>query len=237
MGRSDTGNAGDEDEAGGPPAPRVRVLIADEFPIFRDGLRLLLSANSGLQIIGDIGVGAAATALVRELRPDILLLGSSPTCTKWLEIVKEIAVALPAIRTILLVKSMEMPEIIDALKSGACAVVARDSQESLLLNSIDAVAAGDCWIGGERVAGDAAAMLRRLEHARQNTRQFGLTARELDIARRIMSGDTNREIAERLAISENTVKRHVLNIFDKVGVSTRVELALFVAYHRVLDDN
>jgi two-component system, NarL family, nitrate/nitrite response regulator NarL len=237
MARSDTGNA-ECGESSGARATPVRVLIADEFPIFRDGLRLLLSADGRLQIVGDIGIGPAATALVRELHPDILLLGSSPTCsTKWLEIVKEIAAATPAVRTILLVKSMEMPEIIDALKCGACAVVARDSEENSLLNSIDSVIAGDCWIGGERVAGDAAAMLRRLGQARQNARRFGLTSRELDIARRVMSGDTNHEIAERLAISENTVKRHVLNMFDKVGVSTRVELALFVAYHRVLDDS
>ena len=131
---------------------------------------------------------------------------------------------------------MAAPEAIEALQCGAHGIVARESSADLLLNAIEAVVAGDHWIGTERAAGDAAAMMRRLESARNEVQRFGLTRRELDIVRRVVRGDTNRAIAAQLGISENTVKQHIANVFDKVGASSRVELALFSSHHRLLDD-
>ena len=140
------------------------------------------------------------------------------------------------VRTILLVKSIAAPEIIDALQCGARGVVARDSPADVLFSSIDAVVSGEHWVGTEATSGDAAAIIRRLARARQDLQRFGLTPRELDIVRGVVTGETNRAIAAQLGISENTVKRHIANIFDKVGASSRVELALFTAFHRLLDD-
>jgi DNA-binding NarL/FixJ family response regulator len=217
------------------PTRRIRVLIADDLPIIRAGLRLLLGGNPSLQIVGDTAVGPSAAAFICDLHPDILLLGSSSS-SAWLDLLKAVVSAAGPVRTILLVKSIAAPEIIDGLRCGACGVVPQDSAPDLLLESVTAVAAGEYWIGCDRAAGDPADTIRRLQHAAHASQRFGLTRREIDIARRVVQGDTNREIAAGLAISENTVKRHVLNVFDKVGVSNRVELALFVAYHRFLDD-
>jgi DNA-binding NarL/FixJ family response regulator len=95
--------------------------------------------------------------------------------------------------------------------------------------------AGHRWIGGEAGSHDVAASVRRLDHERRHAKGFGLTRRELDIIRAVVDGDTNREVGARLSISENTVKRHLMHIYNKMGASSRVELALFAAHHRILD--
>ena len=214
----------------------IRILIVDELPIFRDGLRLLLSTHPRFRVVGDTAGEPVTPALVRGLQPDILLLGSVCAEGGPLAVLTRLAAAQLSTRTILLVKSVNTPEILDALQLGAFGVVARDSAAELLFESIDAVMAGAYWIGHERVVDDVAAMVRRFEQARNDAMRFGLSRRELEVVRGVLNGETNHEVAARLSISENTVKRHLLNIFNKVGASSRVELALFAVHHRLLDD-
>jgi len=213
----------------------IRLVIADEFPIFRDGLRRLLETDAGLQIVGDSGIGAGAVALVRAARPDILLLGPPSTHNLWLDTLRVLAEEQIPVRTILLVRAIDMSQVTTALQFGACGVVAKDSAADLLFKSIGAVMAGRYWVGETEAFRDVVASVRRLDHARRAEQGFGLTHREIDIVRAVVSGDTNKEVAAHLSISENTVKRHLLHIFNKVGVSSRVELALFAAHHRLLE--
>lgn len=215
----------------------IRILIVDDLPIFRDGLRLLLSAHPRFEIVGDTTGDPVTAALVRELQPDVLLLGSVSADGGPLAVLKRLAAAQLSTRTILLVRSVHAPEILDALQFGARGVVARDSAAASLFESIDAVTAGAYWIGHERVVDDVAAMVRRFEHARNDAMRFGLSRREVEVVRAVVNGETNHEVAARLSITDNTVKRHLLNVFNKVGVSSRVELALFAVYHRLLDDD
>jgi two-component system NarL family response regulator len=213
----------------------IRVAIADEFPVFRDGLRRLLEMDARLRIVGVTGV-LDAPILVRAAEPDVLLLGSrSPD--RVVETLREVAEARPETRTILLTQSTAADAVARALEIGAWGVVAKDSAADRLFSSIETVAAGECWVGDQPVDGpeDIGPSIRRFDHARRQSQSFGLTRRELDIVRAVVNGDTNREIAGRLAISQNTVKRHLMHIFNKVGASTRVELALFAAHHRLLD--
>ena len=149
---------------------------------------------------------------------------------------KRLAASGVSVRTILLVKAVDTLVISQALHFGAYGVVARDATADLLFKSIDAVLAGHYWIGRECALGEALANLRRLERVPDAAKRFGLTRRELQIVRAIVNGETNREVAARLGISENTVKRHIVHIFNKVGCSNRVELALFAAYHGLLSD-
>jgi two-component system nitrate/nitrite response regulator NarL len=213
----------------------VRIVIADEYPIFRDGLRRLLETDSSLHIVGEAAVGSAAVALVRELHPDILLLCPASAAESASETLRQLAESGVPVRTILLLRSIDMPEVADALQFGACGILSKDSAADVLFESIENVMAGHIWVGHERAA-DIAVGMRRFATARRQEQRFGLTRREQEILRAVIDGDRNKEIARRLSISENTVKRHMMHIFNKVGASSRVELALFAAHHRLLDN-
>lgn len=213
----------------------VRIVIADESPIFRDGLRRLLEAGEGFVSAGDSQIGSVVPTILGASNPDVLLLGAASSGSLWAETLAAIAAAGISIRTILLATSIDLPQVTMALESGAAGVLAKDSPADLLFKSIGAVMAGQRWVGDEPAARGVAASVRRLDHARRHALGFGLTRRELDIIRAVVDGNTNREIGARLSISENTVKRHLMHTYNKMGVSSRVELALFAAHHRLLE--
>jgi DNA-binding NarL/FixJ family response regulator len=217
--------------AGARRAP-VRIVIFDEHPIFRDGLRRLLETRPGLHIVGETGHGSTAVALVRDLLPDILLLGLGTIGGAALEVVRTTA-SYGFTGTILIAASVDTPEVADAFALGVRGVVPKDSAEDALFSGIDTVLNGHYWVGDNRVS-NVAGSLRKLNVARRRAKAFGLTRRELDIVAAIVQGYTNKQIAQQSAISESTVKRHVTHIFDKLGASNRVEVALFAAHHRLL---
>jgi two-component system nitrate/nitrite response regulator NarL len=209
----------------------IRIVIADDHPIFRDGLRRLLEAEPGLKVIGEACDGAEAVKLARNLKPDIMLLDLSMPRMPGLEALKDLSTGTGAngVRVILLTAAAEKHQIVEALQLGARGVVLKDSATQLLLKSIHTVMAGEYWVGRESVS-NLVQYLRSLvqssgEEAKQ--RKFGLTPRELEIVSAVVAGYSNKEIAEYFKISEDTVKHHLSNIFDKLGVSTRLELALF----------
>ena len=209
----------------------IRIVIADDHPIFRDGLRRLLEAESDLKVIGEACDGAEAVQLARQLKPDILLLDLAMPRHPGLEALREMSTSSGqnAVRVILLTAAAEKNQIVEALQLGARGVVMKDSATQLLLKSIHTVMSGEYWVGRESVS-NLVQYLRTLvqssgEEARQ--KKFGLTPRELEIVSAVVAGYSNKEIAEYFKISEDTVKHHLSNIFDKLGVSTRLELALF----------
>ena len=212
-------------------AQTVRILIADDHPIFRDGLRRLLEAEPDLQVLGEAADGAEAVKLARQLKPDILLLDLAMPKHPGLEALRDLSVT-PGpspVRVILLTAAAEKSQIVEALQLGARGVVLKDSATQLLLKAIHTVMAGEYWVGRESVS-NLVQYLRTLmqssvDEARQ--KKFGLTPRELEIVSAVVAGYANKEIAEYFKISEDTVKHHLSNIFDKLGVSTRLELALF----------
>ena len=209
----------------------IRILITGEHSIFRHGLRRLLEQEPGFTIVCESEDGAAAGLLVRELQPDILLLGLTHSGRPVLEILAEIA---STTHTILLTDRVDRAETLSAIELGARGIVLKDSPPAVLFKSIRAVMSGQYWLGHEEFA-SVPPNLRRLEAARRQTKAFGLTRRELEIVRSVVAGYSNREIAERTSITENTVKSHLTHIFNKLGASNRVELALFAAHHRLLD--
>jgi len=209
----------------------IRIVIADDHPIFRDGLRRLLEAETDLKVIGEASDGSEAIKLARHLKPDILLLDLAMPKMPGLEALREMssATGVNSVRVILLTAAAEKNQIVEALQLGARGVVLKDSATQLLLKSIHTVMSGEYWVGRESVS-NLVQYLRSLvlssgEEAKQ--KKFGLTPRELEIVSAVVAGFSNKEIAEYFKISEDTVKHHLSNIFDKLGVSTRLELALF----------
>jgi two-component system, NarL family, nitrate/nitrite response regulator NarL len=208
----------------------IHIVIADDHPIFRDGLRRLLETEPDLKVIGEACDGAEAVKLARQFKPEILLLDLAMPRHPGLEALREMSTgSSDGVRVILLTAAAEKNQIVEALQLGARGVVLKDSATQLLLKAIHTVMSGEYWVGRESVS-NLVQYLRNLiqssgEEARQ--KKFGLTPRELEIVSTVVAGYANKEIAEHFKISEDTVKHHLSNIFDKLGVSTRLELALF----------
>jgi two-component system nitrate/nitrite response regulator NarL len=219
-------------------AEQVRIVIADDHRILRAGLRSLLQAEPGFSVVGEADDGEEAVRLARALQPDVLLLDLAMPRVSGMEALAELSNAPSPVRTIVLTAAIEKPEIVKALQLGAAGVVLKASAAELLFKSIRSVMAGQHWIGRESIT-DLVQALREQASAppeRPSPRKFGLTARELEITGAVVAGFRNKEIAQKFSLSEDTVKHHLSNIFDKVGASNRLELALFAVHHRLLDE-
>jgi two-component system, NarL family, nitrate/nitrite response regulator NarL len=207
----------------------VKILIADDHPIFRDGLRRLLESEDGFKVVGEACDGVEAVEFARSMKPEILLLDLAMPRRPGLEALRELSHNSVPVRVILLTAAAERDQIVEALQLGARGVVLKDCGTEILMKSIHAVLAGEYWVGREPVSNLLQYLRGLMDSSTKISRQkrFGLTPRELDIVSAVVAGYANKEIAEHFKISEDTVKHHLSNIFDKTGVSTRLELALF----------
>ena len=194
----------------------IRILIADDHRIFREGLRKLLEGESGLEVVGEAANGAETVELSRTLKPDLVLFDWKMDETPGLTVLRELCRAARDARVLLLTAAIDPPDVAAALTLGARGVILKESAAALLIEQIRRVMAG------HEKAQAASNGRDPYRHA------FELTARERDVAAEVASGYGNREIARKLTMSEKTVKHHLTRIFEKLGVSTRLELALYV---------
>jgi len=205
------------------------LVLADDHPIILEGLEQLFRRDKDFQVLATCTTGDAAIAAVRTHRPDVIVLDVKMPNGDGLSVLKRIHDEHLPTRVILLTAAAEREQIVEALQLGARGVVLKDCGTEILMRSIRSVLAGEYWVGREPVSNLMQYLRGLMDSSTKISRQkrFGLTPRELDIVSAVVAGFANKEIAEHFKISEDTVKHHLSNIFDKTGVSTRLELALF----------
>ena len=203
----------------------IRVLIADDEAFFRSGLRQIIATDPHCRVVGETGSARNLAAVIAARAADVVLLGNARPARDLLSI-RERA---PHVALVLLTRRIETAAVTRARRLGARGLLLRTVSAAVLLRCLRTVADGGLWIG----RGEPAALAWD-----DNTRlaglvlTSGLTARELEVVSVIVEGASNRDIAHLFSISENTVKHHLTRIFDKVGVSTRLELAVRAAASR-----
>ena len=212
----------------------IRIVLADDHSIVREGLRLILSTDRDLTVVGQASDGEDAIKAVRTLKPDILLLDVDMPRLTGLEALKSLSDSDADVKCILLTASIENKQIVEALQNGARGVIRKETPPRILLQCIHSVHEGQYWLG-QNAFSDLVKGLQSIGPTPPDAAKFGLTGRELKVIAAILEGDTNKAVAERLAISEQTVKNHLTNIFNKLGVSSRVELVLFAGKHNLGD--
>jgi two-component system, NarL family, nitrate/nitrite response regulator NarL len=212
----------------------IHIVIADDHPIFRQGLIKLLETKPDLEVVGAAADGDEAMTLVEARNPELLLLDLAMPKMAGLVALRELRDRAAQVKIIMVTAAIDRTEIITALQLGAQGIVLKETASEVLFKAIRAVMGGQYWVGRNRVT-DLASTLRELmaSHPQPSRKHFGLTARELEIVAVILGGFSNNDIATRFSISEKTVKHHLTNIFDKLGVSNRLELALFALHHQL----
>jgi len=223
-------------------AAPIRVVIVDDQNLFRDGIANLLGAEAGIEVAGCADLIGGALDAIRELRPDVALVGWPASSANSHKVFAAIQEAKLKTRVIMLVNEELREDFFDAVRQGCCGIVAKQTSTELLIKSIRKVHAGEFWL--DRVT--TADVIRRLSKKNTTTTNTGarlglreqggaLSQREREIVNLVAQGFKNREMAERMFISEQTVKNHLHNIFDKLGVSDRLELALYAIHHHLHD--
>jgi two-component system, NarL family, nitrate/nitrite response regulator NarL len=214
----------------------IRVLIANEQPLFRDGLRLLLEEEPSFRVIGQAGDVRETVELTRGANPDVLLLDLGLTSCSGLEALSLIqSLSLP-VHVLIMATTMDKFQVLDALRRGASGILLKESSIQLLRKCIRSVMEGEYWIG-RRSVGELVRELKKYSVPAIETkpqRNWRLTPRQLQIVAEIISGKTNKEIALKLGLSNQTVKHHLTSIFNELGVFNRLELALFAVHHNLV---
>ena len=212
-------------------AALTRILVADDHPVVRLGVRNLLSGEAGFALAGEAADGEEAIELTRKLNPHILLLDLAMPRLTGLDVLRRLATDEALTRVIILTANINQREVVEALRLGARGIVLKDMAASDVLSAVRATMDGQYWFGRQAVT-DLVDALNKVGAKRE--RPYRLTARQLEVVAAVVGGETNKNIAQKLSISEDTVKRHLTNVFDKTGVSTRLELALFAIHHQLL---
>jgi DNA-binding NarL/FixJ family response regulator len=200
--------------------PPISVLIVDDHPVVRRGLRVLLEVQDGIEVTGEAGDGATALALAAEHAPDVILLDLKLPGMDGIAVLGELRARDSAARVLVLTSATEPASASLAVRSGAAGVVYKDVDPDALVRAIRSVHDGNLLLAPE--AADALARSAGLEVAGLG----GLTVREREVLAEIAKGRSNREIARALGVAEKTVKAHVSSVLAKLGVQDRTQAAL-----------
>jgi DNA-binding NarL/FixJ family response regulator len=214
----------------------IRVLVADDHAVFRDGLRKLLESAGDIEVVAEASNGNECIKMLDKFKPDILLLDLRMPEKDGLSVLTEVNFDSLPTRVILLTATEDDRDVIRAMRLGARGVVLKQSGSDQLLKSIRQVHGGEIWLDN-RMTSEVIDAFKQSAASGQRHEKPLVSDREKEVVQLVVQGFRNREIAEKLFISEQTVKNHLHNIFDKLGVSDRLELALYAIHHSLVDQS
>ncbi len=198
----------------------IRILIADDHAVVRQGLRMFLTLDEEFEIIGEATNGAEAVDLARELQPDVVLMDLLMPVKDGITAIGDIRREMPDVEVIALTSVLEDASVVGAIKAGAIGYLLKDTQSDELRRAIKAAAQGQVQLSPQAAA-------RLMREVRTPDSPETLTDRETEVLRLLAGGFANKEIARDLVIGEKTVKTHVSNILAKLGVQSRTQAALY----------
>jgi DNA-binding NarL/FixJ family response regulator len=240
MSENSTAINGPSGVAGTPAKPKIRIVVADDHPIFRDGLCKLLGLEEDFEVVAQAQDGRQVLDVLQQYEPDILLLDLKMPGLDGLATLQRLQIAKNKTRVIVLTASDDKNEFVQAMKLGTSGIVLKQTATELLIKSIRKVHAGEIWLDSHTTA----AVIRQFvanddlplaapSVAPRDRERSPLSQREREIVALVAQGFKNKEMAEKMFISEQTVKNHLHNIFDKLGVSDRLELALYAIHNNL----
>jgi len=223
------------------PGSKIRIVVADDHPIFRDGLCKLLALEEDFDVVAQAQDGRQVLDVLQQYSPDILLLDLKMPGLDGLATLQRLQAAKNKTRVIVLTASDDKNEFVQAMKLGTSGIVLKQTATELLIKSIRKVHAGEIWLDSHTtaavirqfVAADDAPPAPAPPTASRERERSPLSQREREIVALVAQGFKNKEMAEKMFISEQTVKNHLHNIFDKLGVSDRLELALYAIHNNL----
>ena len=210
------------------PDSKIRIVIAEDHRLFREGLRLILNGEESFEIVGEAANGLQAIDVISGLKPNVVLLDITMPELSGIEVIPIIKQTSPGTKALMLTASKDEIKILKFLNAGAKGYLSKNTTTSDLIKAIKVVNKGQLWVERKLVAryfnGDITADIGRED--RQENPKKDLTPREQDVLRLLIKGSTNKEIANDLFISEKTVKSHLNKIFKKLNVSRRLDAIL-----------
>lgn len=206
----------------------IRILIADDHPLFREGVAQSIASEPGFTVVGQAGSGEEAFSLVGDLLPDVLLLDVTMPGDGGIVTAGKVAAAWPVVHIMMLTVSEDQDTLMAALKAGARGYVLKGVTARDLVNAVKVVAGGDIYISPALASG---ILFELTANKQDDDPLMMLTDRERDILSLVSEGLTNREIGERLHLAEKTIKHYMTNVLQKLHVRSRVEAALLAQKH------
>lgn len=214
---------------------KINVLIADDHALVREGLCKILSTEERIFVAGEAENGRQAVDLALKIKPDVILMDINMPVTNGIEATKIIKNELPEVGVIALTIHDQEEYLFELIRAGASSYVLKDIRPDLLIQTIIGVANGESFIPPSMTAKMFNEFARLSSLSSRNNSPQGLTRREVDVLRLVAQGDSNRSIAKKLYISEKTVKNHLTNIFQKLGVEDRTQAAIHAVKSKIVD--
>jgi RNA polymerase sigma factor (sigma-70 family) len=216
----------------------LRILLADDHTLFRQGIRVGLDSRDDMEIVGEAADGLEAIALARETMPDVILMDISMPRYSGLEATRRIKREMPYVKIIILTVSDQEEDLFEAIRSGADGYMLKNLEARELFETLQIVARGNVLLSGA-VAGKILKEFRQrpAPEARLAEVVDPLSERELEVLELVVAGMTNSEIAERLVISEATVKNHLKNILEKLHLRNRTEAAVYALRSGLIEES